>query len=172
MYILQVEPSSLYLKEEFGDMTFWPTDSGRFNVMHLNDGSALVVMGEDLVHGTSNVQLQQMAEQHSGHLSQVFAYGGSQAGPSKSPLFGGARRKNGVIAKVIHAEICFKNEKGPPTFQELGQTYVNIKEETANVNYVLSKARDAFNDASLELVTSNGLKIVDNEGTRGQSFLV
>ena len=60
-----------------------------------------------------------------------------------------------------------KNEKGPPSFQELGQTYINISEDTANVNYVLSKARDSFNDPSLELVTSNGLKIMDNEGTKG-----
>ena len=60
-----------------------------------------------------------------------------------------------------------KNEKGPPSFQDLGQTYINMSEDTANVHYVLSKARDAFNDPSLELVTSNGLKIMDNEGTKG-----
>ena len=63
-----------------------------------------------------------------------------------------------------------KNEKGSTTFQEMGQTYVNIKEDTANVNYILSKARDAFCDTSLELVTSNGLKILDTDGTRGESF--
>lgn len=155
-------------------MTYWPTDSGRFNVMHLNDGSCLLVMGEDLAHPTSNIP--QIAEQHSGQLSQVFSYGGppagSQASSSRAPLFGGARRKSGVLAKVIHAEMTYKNEKGPPSFQELGQTYVTIKEETANVRYVQSKARDAFNDPSLELVTSNGLKIIDNEGTRGRSFIV
>ena len=60
-----------------------------------------------------------------------------------------------------------KNEKGPPSFQELGQTYINIGEDAANVHYVLSKARDSFNDPSLELVTGNGLKIMDNEGTKG-----
>lgn len=76
-------------------------------------------------------------------------------------------RKGGAIAKIIHAEMTQKNEKGPPSFQELGQTYMNISEDTANVSYVLSKARDSFNDPSLELVTSNGLKIMDNEGTKG-----
>lgn len=155
-------------------MTYWPNDSGRFNVMHLDEGSSFLVMGEDLAHATSTIP--QVAEQHSGQLSQVFSYGGplgsSQASSSRSPLFGGARRKGSAIAKVIHVEMTYKNQKGPPSFQELGQTCVTIKEDTANVNYVQSKAREAFDGPSLELVTSNGLKIMDNDGTRGRSFIV
>ena len=68
--------------------------------------------------------------------------------------------------KVIHAEMT-QNGKGSPSFRELGQTYLNINVDTANVYYILSKARDAFNDPSLELVSSNGLRIMDNEGTKG-----
>ena len=45
---LQVEANSLYLKEEFGDMSFWLNESERFSVMHLDDGHPLQVMGEDL----------------------------------------------------------------------------------------------------------------------------
>lgn len=41
---LQVETNSLYLKEEFGDMSFWPNESGRFNVLHLDDGHPLQVI--------------------------------------------------------------------------------------------------------------------------------
>ena len=44
----QVESNSLYLKEEFGDMAYWPNDGGRFNVMHVIDGTSLQVMGEGL----------------------------------------------------------------------------------------------------------------------------
>ena len=44
--ISQVETNSLYLKEEFGDITYWPTDSGRFNVLHLDDGSFLLSWGK------------------------------------------------------------------------------------------------------------------------------
>ena len=54
-----------------------------------------------------------------------------------------------------------------PSFSELGQTYLNINVDKANVYYILSKARDAFNNLSLELVSSNGLRIIDNEGTKG-----
>ena len=133
-------------------------------MLHLDDGHPLQVMGEDL-QTSSNVP--QIAEQNSGQLSQVFTYGSTPGSSSRPVPFGGNKRKGCAIAKIIHAEMIQKNEKGPPSFQELGQTHVNISEDTANVNYVLSKARDSFNDPSLELVTSNGLKIMDNEGTKG-----
>ena len=133
-------------------------------MLHLDDGHPLQVMGEDLQ--TSSI-VPQIAEQHSGQLSQVFTYGSTPGSSSRPVPFGGNKRKGGAIAKIIHPEMTQKNEKGPPSFQELGQTYINISEDKANVNYVLSKARDSFNDPSLELVTSNGLKIMDNEGTKG-----
>ena len=63
--------------------------------------------------------------------------------------------------KVIHAEMT-QNDKGSPSFSELGQTYLNISVDTANVYYILSKATDAFNAPSLELVCSKGLRIMDN----------
>ena len=119
--ISQVETNSLYLREEFGDMTYWPTDSERFDVLHLDDGSSLLVMGEDFTNSPSNIP--QIAEQHKGQLSHLLTYGGSltgsQASSSRPPLFGSARRKGGALAKIIPAEITHKNVKGLPTFQEL-----------------------------------------------------
>ena len=58
--ISQVETNSS------GDMTYWPADSGsgRFNVLHLDDGSSHLVMGEDLTNSPSNIP--QIAEQHTG----------------------------------------------------------------------------------------------------------
>ena len=61
-------------------------------------------------------KIPQIAEQHTGQLSQLLTYGGSltdpQASSSSPPLFGNARRKGGALAKIIHA----KNVKEPPTF--------------------------------------------------------
>ena len=94
-------------------MSFWPNESGRFNVLHLDDGHSLQVMGEDL-QTYSNVP--QIAEQHSGQLSQVFTYGGTPGSSSRPALFGGNKRKGGAIVKIIHAEMTQKNEKGPPIF--------------------------------------------------------
>ena len=108
----------------------------------------------------------QIAEQHSGHLSEVFSYGVNPGSSSRPALLGGNKRKGGVLVKVIHAEMT-QNGKGSLSFSELGQTYLNINVDTVNVYYILSKARDAFNDPSLELVSSNGLRIMDNECTKG-----
>ena len=119
--ISQLETNSLYLRKEFGDMTYWPTVSERFNVLHFDDESSLLVMGEDLTNSPPNIL--KIAEQHTGQLSHLFTYGGSltgsQASSSRLPLFGNARRKGGVLAKIIPTEITHKNVKGPPTFQEL-----------------------------------------------------
>ena len=72
-----------------------------------------------------------------------------------------------MIAKAILAE-GNKTDKGGTSFRELGQTYVNITEDTAYVTYITSKVRDTCGDERLELFTSNGLKVNDTEGTRGK----
>ena len=144
-------------------MAFWPNDAGRFNIGHLMDGTSLQVMGE-FVQPSSYAP--QIAEQHSGQLSQVFSCGVNPGSSSMPALFSGNKRKGGAVVKVIHAEMT-QNGKGSPSFSALGQTYLNINVDTANVYYILSKARDAFNDPSLELVSRNGLRIMDNEDTKG-----
>lgn len=89
-----------------------------------------------------------------------FSYTGNRAGPMpfaanyRAPLFAGN-----------------KTDKGGTSFRELGQTYVNITEDTANVTYITSKVRDSCGDERLELFTSNGLKVNDTEGTRGKYHL-
>ena len=146
-------------------MAFWPNDAVRFNLGHQMGGTSLQVMGE-FVQPPSSYARPQVAEQHSGQLSQVFSYGVTPGSSSRPALFGGNKRKGGALVKIIHAEMT-QNGKGSPSFSELGQTCLNINVDTANVYYILSKARDAFNDASLELVSSNGLRIMDNKGTKG-----
>ena len=116
--------------------------------------------------------------QHSqqGPVFSGFSYIGSRAGPMlfaancRAPLFAGNTKKNKAIAKVILAE-GNKTDKGGTSFRELGQTYVNITEDTANVTYITSKVRETCGDERLELFTSNGLKVNDTEGTRGKYHL-
>ena len=88
----------------------------------------------------------------------------------RAPPFAGNTKKNKAIAKVILAE-GNKTNKGGTSFRELGQTYVNITEDTANVTYITSKVRDTCGDERLELFTSNGLKVNYTEGTRGKYHL-
>ena len=131
-------------------MTYWPTDSERFDDLHLDDGSSLLVMGEDLTNSPSNIP--QIAEQHTGPLSHLLTYGGSltgsQASFSRPPLFGKTKRWRS----------CEDYSCGNNPQECEGTSYISrtsgryILEETADVIYVQSKARVTFNDSSLELV--------------------
>ena len=105
-------------------MAYWPNDGGRFNVMHLTDGSSMQFMEESL----------------QADLSQPDTGTGAEpvpvlAGNYMAPLFPGSSEKNKAIAKVILAE-ANKNDKEGASFRELGQTYVNI---TANVSCIIFK---------------------------------
>ena len=66
-------------------MTYWPTDSERFNVLHYDDGSSLLVMEKDLTNSPSNIP--QIAEQHTGQLSHLLTYGGSLTGSHAIEFF-------------------------------------------------------------------------------------
>ena len=105
-------------------MAYWPNDGGHFNVMHLIDGTSLQVMGE----GLQADQLQpDVSRQFNSPPFSGFSYTGNRAGPMpfaanyRAPLFAGN-----------------KTDKGGTSFRELGQTYVNITEDTANVTYIQS----------------------------------
>ena len=171
----QVESSSLYVKEEFGDMAYWPNDGGRFNVMHLSDGTSLQVKGE----GLQADQLQrdvsrQFQQSQQGPPFSGFSYTGNRAGPVpfvanySAPLFAGNTKKNKAIAKVILAE-GNKTDKGGTTFRELGQTYVNIRKIQLTSRILHPKFETPV--ATKEFFTSNGLKVNDTEGTRGKYHL-
>ena len=158
-------------------MAYWPNDGGRFNVMHLIDGTSLQVMGEGLQADQPQPDVgRQFQQSQQGPPFSGFSYTGNRAGPMpfaanyRAPLFAGNTKKNKAIAKVILAE-GNKTDKGGISFRELGQTYVNITEDTANVTYITSKVRDSCGDERLGLFTSNGSKVNDTEGSRGKYHL-
>ena len=155
-------------------MAYWPNDGGRFNVMHLIDGTSLQVMGEGLQTDQPQPDVsRQFQNSQQGPPFSGFSYTGNRAGPMPfaanywAPLFAGNTEKNNAIAKVILAG-GNKTDKRRTSFRELGQTYANITEDTANVTYITSKVRDTCGDGRLELFTSNGLKVNDTERTRGK----
>jgi len=103
-------------------MAYWPNDGGRFNVMHLADGTMWGGLQVDLSPPDSSRQPSQ---------SQGFSYTGTGARPMpmlaanyRAPIFGGNSKKNKAIAKVILAEANKTDKEGTP-FREVGQTYVN-----------------------------------------------
>ena len=121
-------------------MAYWANDGGRSNVMHLTAGSSMQVMEESLQADLSQPYFTRRHPQ-----GQGFSYTGTGAGPVQvlagnywAPLFPGNSEKNKAIAKVILAE-ANKNDKEGTSFRELGQTYVNITEDKANVSCIIFK---------------------------------
>ena len=140
--ISQVETKLLYLRDEFGDMMYWLTNSGQFNILHLDDGSSLLVMGEDLTNLPSNIPTDSWTT-YTGQLSHLLTYGGSLTGSQ---------------CKTKRWRSCEDYSSWNNTQQCEGTSYVPrtsgryILEEAAHVIYVQSKARDTFNNSPLVFV--------------------
>jgi len=49
--------------------------------------------------------------------------------------------------------------------------YIGISEGNCDLAYIISRAREAFGVDDLVLVQSNGLRVEDNEVTRGNYYL-
>ena len=97
-------------------------------------------------------------------------------GPGPSSIgFGGAcmtsrpvsaisRRVQTVNVKVVKATM--KTGGGKAEFTPQTQTFVDVTESTANVNYITSAVQRKWGSQYV-LVTSDGLQIEDGSGTQG-----
>ena len=103
--------------------------------------------------------------------SQHFAQSIVPITPNPSPVFKSVvahRRSAGgqsVSVKVIQANLSF-TDSGKPNFEKLGQAFIEIREATANVAYVLSVVQAEFG-ANYTLVTNDGLELYNSAGTQG-----
>lgn len=56
---------------------------------------------------------------------------------------------------------------GKPEFTKLGQTYINMTEVTANIEYATEQVNTLWG-AGHAIVSTDGIKIEDSPGTKGQ----
>lgn len=71
-------------------------------------------------------------------------------------------------ARVVLADME-KKADGKVSFTEIGQTFIPIIENQANVPHILQEIRKVWVDYdNLQLVTNDGLPLNDSEGTRGK----
>lgn len=71
-----------------------------------------------------------------------------------------------VNVKIVQAKLSFL-ENNKPEFEANNQTFIEVTEETANVNYILSAIQRKWGE-SYTVVTSDGLQIDDCSGTQGK----
>lgn len=100
----------------------------------------------------------------------------SDAGSSRSvgpvvPVLAGKKASGSVVAsvKVVRAMIK-RSATGRPEFAPSGQTFVDINQSTANVNYISHAVKEKWGTEYV-LVTSDAIKIEDCGGTNGKLLL-
>ena len=105
-------------------------------------------------------------DQTAQHFSQTVVPSTTPPAPTFRSVV--AHRRPGgqsVSVKVVQAHLSF-TAAGKPTFEKLGQMFVEIGEGTANVSYILSVARAEFGEKHT-LVTNDGLELHGSSGTQG-----
>jgi len=140
-----VNPTEVWLKGECDHKPFFPDDSGSF-------ADAL--------------------SQHSMTISSTAqSSGGGSSSMYKSnpvPVFKSVIPKSTKAAhslKVVKAKLEWL-KTGKPDFSSESQIFIDINEETATVEHIAQAVKDRWGP-NYSLVTIDGLKLEDSEGTKG-----
>ena len=128
--VFQVSSESLFIKEERGDVTFWPAENGRFNFSNLSDGSSLLVMGQSQANISRNVSDE-----------NCLIYTPTSRPPIKYKVPSRPFSTKGKGTATFACKIILANKSGR-TFSALDQTYININDETGNVGYISQNVRE------------------------------
>ena len=154
---IQLDPTTVWLREEFGNRFFFP-DSANASFDLPAGIDCLVVEGAAVVQGPSPV-------------SSVPVTTPGYAGGTR-PVFSSGQRKGQPTfnVKVVQASLKWL-PNGKPEFNHLGQVFVDITEATANVHYIRSEVQKKWG-ADYIIVTADGLQLDDSPGTQGMALLV
>lgn len=154
----------VYIKESFGDCVEFPQESnGQFAIENYEDGHNFTVHGTPI--DPNNVNQNQSS--NSPPVSNQWRMPSS----SSTSTSRGARRVPLASVKVIRADL---GESGKPTnmaFHNLA-AHINLYTEgDANVTFIKTKVKEEMHCDDLIIVGSNGLVLLDQDGTRGLLFL-
>ena len=89
--------------------------------------------------------------------------------PSYKPIFSGKKGAS-VRVKVIYSSIS-KLLSGKLEFEKLGQTFLEVNESTANVDFITTCIQRKWG-YDYVLVTNDGLRIEDSAGTQDNVYFL
>ena len=146
-----------------GSRSFFPDHEGNFNLPDTLRFSTLLVEGDTL----STISAASPSLTVS---SSPFTASGSGSSHSNSipPVFRATHSRKHNL-RVILAEMI-RQSSGKVFFTEKTQVFIPLTEAVANVPYVLNEVSKEWPEMELILVTSDGLPIIDSEGTRGMLY--
>lgn len=139
---------------------FFPMENGYFNLLEL--GANLIVEGRTAVQTPASSLASRLCS-----ASGVTVCNTPTTLPPPSFRSVIPQRKSSFSLKIIKARISSKHKgNSKPTFQPLGQMYVDITDSTANLQYIHACIQNQWGD-EFTIVTNNGLELEDSPATQG-----
>ena len=154
---VQLDPASVWLQEEYGNRAYFPNTTGASFDLPSDIGLTAPSL---VVQGQAN-----QAASVAHNMPTIATPGPSTYGPSPRPPFTARRSTPSVSVKVVQATMS-RQASGKPSFNKLGQTFLDLTDATANVSYVKHMIRERWG-AEYTLVTLDGLELEDSSGTQG-----
>ena len=157
---IQLDPSTVWLREESGSRAYFPDSQNTRFVLSDDVGvliTELVAMGSPAPGTTSQSAV------------RVPSISSLSSEPSTSGLQTHAlslRKNHSSNEKIIQASMK-RLANGKLDFVPHNQTFVDVTEATANVNYITAAVQRKWGPDHV-LVTSDGLQLDDSSGTQGE----
>lgn len=151
--ILQLDPQTVWLKQEFGRRCYFPDQSGQFN---FDPDVGVCVLGLT-VEGAPVVQTSQTVP---------VATPSINPNPPYYKPIGSGKKDTTFNVKVVKATMNKLSPSGKVEFNRLEQTHISLDDRTANVNAVTSAVQLKWGTDYI-VVTGDGLEVDDSSGTQG-----
>lgn len=148
-FFVQLDPS--WLREEGGNRAFFP-DLQNSQFVLSDDVGVLIT---DLV-----------AMGFAGRVASIYSSLANKPSTSGTQSVPAIRKTQFINVKIIQASVK-RLANGKLNFMPHNQTFVDVTEATANVNYVTSAVQRKWG-SDYNLVTSDGLKVDDSSGTHSK----
>lgn len=169
-FFMQLDPLTLWLKEEFGQKAFFPNSANTSFAFSPDVGDtikSLVVEGM----GTRSVRSQSplvMNSSSSTPANRSARASSSSIASDCTPFFRSLKQPSANV-KVFQAKVS-KTSTGKLMFDKVGQAFIDVTESTANVLYITSVVQRKWGKG-YKLVTGDGLTIDDSSGTQGIIYI-
>ena len=152
----------MWLRAETGNRAYFPDASGSSFELPADvawDVRSLVVEGQPLKAPAST----------SGPTIATPSAGASIPGPSRQTPFTATKRLSSVVNVKLVQAVMSRQPSGKPSFNRLGQIFVDVTEATANVTHIKLVIQQKWGH-DYTLVTADGLELEDCQGTQGQDY--
>ena len=161
-FFVQLDPLTVWLREEGGSRAFFP-DLQNAQFVLSDDVGVLIT---DLIAMGSPAQGQPSFAPSVGRVAAISSSLANEPSTSGTQSVPAMRKIQSINVKIIQASVK-RLANGKLEFMPHNQTFVDVTEATANVNYVTSAVQHKW-ESDYNLVTSDGLKVDDSSGTHSK----